>query len=76
VERDKLSKSESVAEALPQLPWKQKRMDLIFFILFIKLHNQPLKHNFTCHMLFLQGLIQFDQGISEKSSGQKCVEEE
>jgi hypothetical protein len=24
----------------------------------------------------LQGIIKFDQGISEKSSGQKCVEEE
>jgi hypothetical protein len=26
-------------------------------------------------MIFLQGFIKFDQGISEKSSGQKCVEE-
>jgi hypothetical protein len=26
--------------------------------------------------LFLQGFIKFDQGISEKSSRQKCVEEE
>ena len=34
--------------------------------------NQPL----TWHMIFLQGFIKFDQGISEKSSGQKCVEEE
>ena len=34
--------------------------------------NQPL----TWHMIFLQGSIKFDQGISEKSSGQKCVEEE
>jgi hypothetical protein len=29
----------------------------------------------TWHMIFLQGFIKFDQGISEKSSGQKCVEE-
>jgi hypothetical protein len=36
------------------------------------LKNQPL----TWHMIFLQGFIKFDQGISEKSSGQKCVEEE
>jgi hypothetical protein len=27
------------------------------------------------HMIFLQGFIKFDQGISEKSSEQKCVEE-
>ena len=33
------------------------------------------KHNFTWHMIFLQGFIKFDQGISEKLSGQKCVEE-
>jgi hypothetical protein len=25
-------------------------------------------------MIFLQGFIKFDQGISEKSSGQTCVE--
>jgi hypothetical protein len=25
-----------------------------------------LKHNFTWHMIFLQGFIKFDQGISEK----------
>jgi hypothetical protein len=36
----------------------------------------PLKHNFTWHMIFLQGFIKFDQGISEKSSRQKCLEEE
>ena len=36
----------------------------------------PSKHNFTWHMIFLQGFITFDQGISKKSSGQKCVEEE
>jgi hypothetical protein len=35
----------------------------------------PYQHNFTWHMIFLQGFIKFDQGISEKSSGQKCVEE-
>jgi hypothetical protein len=35
----------------------------------------PFTHNFTWHMIFLQGFIKFDQGISEKSSGQKCVEE-
>jgi hypothetical protein len=35
----------------------------------------PYEHNFTWHMIFLQGFIKFDQGISEKSSGQKCVEE-
>jgi hypothetical protein len=27
-------------------------------------------------VIFLQGFIKFDPGISEKSSGQKCVEEE
>jgi hypothetical protein len=27
-------------------------------------------------MIFLQGFIKFDQGISEKSRRQKCVEEE
>jgi hypothetical protein len=31
--------------------------------------------NFKWHMIFLQCFIKFDQGISEKSSGQKCVEE-
>jgi hypothetical protein len=36
----------------------------------------PLKHNFTWHMIFPQGFIKFDQGISEKSSGQKCAKEE
>jgi hypothetical protein len=36
----------------------------------------PYKHNFAWHVIFLQGFIKFDQGISEKSSGQKCVEEE
>jgi hypothetical protein len=30
------------------------------------------QHNFTWHMIFLQGFIKFDQGISKKSSGQKC----
>ena len=35
----------------------------------------PSQHNFTWHMIFLQGFIKFDQGISEKLSGQKCVEE-
>jgi hypothetical protein len=35
----------------------------------------PYQHNFTWHMIFLQGFIKFDQGISEKSSGQKCVGE-
>ena len=25
-------------------------------------------------MIFLQGFIKFDQGISEKSDGQKCAE--
>ena len=35
----------------------------------------PYQHNFTWHMIFLQGFIKFDQGISEKSSGEKCVEE-
>jgi hypothetical protein len=29
----------------------------------------------TWHMIFLQGFIKFDQVISEKSVGQKCVEE-
>jgi hypothetical protein len=28
------------------------------------------KHNFTLHMIFLQGFIKFDQGISEKCVGQ------
>jgi hypothetical protein len=36
----------------------------------------PSKHNFTWHMIFLPGYINFDEGISEKSSGQKYVEEE
>jgi hypothetical protein len=35
----------------------------------------PYQHNFTWHMIFLQGFIKFDQGISEKSSRQKCVGE-
>jgi hypothetical protein len=35
----------------------------------------PYQYNFTWHMIFLQGFIKFDQGISEKSSGQNCVEE-
>jgi hypothetical protein len=35
----------------------------------------PYQHNFTWRMIFLQGFIKFDQGISEKSSRQKCVEE-
>ena len=35
----------------------------------------PSQHNFTWHMLFLQGFIKFDQGISEKLNGQKCVDE-
>jgi hypothetical protein len=26
----------------------------------------PIQHNFTWHMIFLQGFIKFDQGISEK----------
>ena len=30
----------------------------------------PYQHNFTWHIIFLQGFIKFDQGISEKSSGQ------
>jgi hypothetical protein len=34
----------------------------------------PYQYKFTWHMTFLQGFIKFDQGISEKSSGQKCVE--
>jgi hypothetical protein len=28
----------------------------------------PSKHNFTWHMIFLQGFIKFDQGTSEKST--------
>ena len=35
----------------------------------------PSQHNITWHMIFLQGFIKFDYGISKKSSGQKCVEE-
>ena len=35
-----------------------------------------LDTNFTWHMIFLQCFIKFDQGISEKSSRQKCLEEE
>jgi hypothetical protein len=39
MERDKQKKAESVGQTLLQLPWKQKRGDLIFFwIPFIKLH--------------------------------------
>jgi hypothetical protein len=29
-----------------------------------------LRHNFTWHIIFLQGFIKFDQGISEKCVGQ------
>jgi hypothetical protein len=35
----------------------------------------PIQHNFTWHMIFLPGFIKFNQGISEKSSGQKWGEE-
>jgi hypothetical protein len=41
VERDKPKKLESVGQTLPQLPWKQKSLDLknIWKIPFIKLHE-------------------------------------
>jgi hypothetical protein len=43
VERDRLTKSESVGQTLPQLPWKQKMgggVDLKdFWISFFKLHE-------------------------------------
>jgi hypothetical protein len=31
-------------------------------------------YNFTWHMIFLQGFIKFEQGISEKSDGQNYAE--
>jgi hypothetical protein len=40
VERDKPTNLESVGQTLPQLPWKQKRGDLNFFLIpLIKLHE-------------------------------------
>jgi hypothetical protein len=35
---------------------------------FVKIN--PYRHNFTWHMIFLQGFIKLDQGISEKCVGQ------
>ena len=35
----------------------------------------PPKSCHTLRWIFLQSFVKFDQGISEKSSGQKCVEE-
>jgi hypothetical protein len=35
----------------------------------------PEGHNFTWHMIFLQGFIKFDQGIFEKCVGRKKEEE-
>jgi hypothetical protein len=73
VERDKPKKSESVGQTLLQLPWKQKRGDLKnYWIPFIKLHETSTlkKDNFTWHMIFLQGFIKLDQGISEIWVGQ------
>jgi hypothetical protein len=32
--------------------------------------SNPERHNFTWHMIFLQGFIKFDQGISDKCVGQ------
>jgi hypothetical protein len=41
MERDKLNKSESVGQTLPQLPWKQKRGGFKKIrIPFIKLHEK------------------------------------
>jgi hypothetical protein len=34
---------------------------------------KPYQNNFTSQMIFLQGFIKFDQGISEKLSGQNDV---
>jgi hypothetical protein len=40
MERDKPKKSGSVGQTLPQLPWKQKRVDLKDVLIpFIKLHE-------------------------------------
>jgi hypothetical protein len=51
---------------LVALGWKQLLQD--------KLDNfekiYPKRNNFTWHMIFLQGFIKFDQGISEKCVGQ------
>jgi hypothetical protein len=72
VERDKSNKSESVGQTLPQLPWRQKKGEfkkkLDSFHHFGKIN--PYRHNFTWHIIFLQGFIKFDQGISEKCVGQ------
>jgi hypothetical protein len=38
---------------------------MIIFVFFIF-----LRHNFTWHIIFLQGFIKFDQGISDKCVGQ------
>jgi hypothetical protein len=40
------------------------------------LKKSTLKSTTSHDMIFLQGFIKFDHGISEKSSGKKCVEEE
>jgi hypothetical protein len=32
--------------------------------------SNPERHNFIWHMIFLQGFIKFDQGISDKCVGQ------
>ena len=58
MEQDKLNKSESVGQILPQLPWKQKRGDLIFFgIPFIKLHR-----NIHCSVWQLLGVEKIQNG--------------
>jgi hypothetical protein len=58
------------------VPKKERRKRRIRIRTRIAIANiNPYQHNFTWHMIFLQGFIKFDQGISEKSSGQKCVEE-
>jgi hypothetical protein len=38
-------------------------------------HGSQGAKNVKFTLIFLQGFIKFDQGISEKSSGEKCVEE-
>ena len=59
----------------PWLPWQRQFLAFWPF----PWQRQPFWkkstwHNFTWHMIFLQGFIKFDQGISEKRDGQKCAE--
>jgi hypothetical protein len=53
--------------------WGLKKIKMATIAIITKVQN--MLNYFTWHMIFLQGFIKFDQGISEKLSGQKCVEE-